>query len=202
MLRPLLKNLTINPDVNQRIAMLSQTLLSRPTLQKLARMTDMDLLATTEAAQELMIKNLEESITLSGDRRNGSLYTIWVPNQNRETARRIVQALITVFIEASLSDKREDSSGAQSFLQRQIAESEKRLVEAEGRLAAFKQSNVNVLPGGVVVQSGVQDLRQAPNIAGSNTSTQGQNYSPVMTFSTSDYYSRLQQAQGELSQAQ
>ena len=200
LLRPLLKNLTISPDVNQRIAMLSQTLLSRPNLQKLARMTDLDLLATTESAQERLIQRLEETITLEGSRRNASLYTISVTDPDRETARRIVQALITVFIETSLSDKREDSSSTQSFLQRQIAESEKRLVEAESRLAAFKQSNVNVLPGGVVAQSGVQDLRQAANL--SDTSIPGQNYTPVMTLSSSDFYSRLQQAQSELRQAQ
>src|SRR5690606_8805897 len=90
----------------------------------------------------------QESISLSGSRGNTSVYAISVTDQDRETARRIAQALITVFIETSMSDKRQDSSGAQSFLEQQISESERRLVEAERRLALFNQQNVEVLPVG------------------------------------------------------
>ena len=46
---------------------------------------------------------------------------------------------IVLFIENSLNDKREDSSGAQSFLDEQINDYERRLIEAEDRLARFKQ---------------------------------------------------------------
>ncbi|MEQ9462263.1 MAG: GNVR domain-containing protein [Haliea sp.] len=166
-LRPLMRGLTVSPDINQRIQLMSQTLLTRPNLEKLARMTDLDLQATTDAGKEAMIKRLQESISLSGSRGNTSLYAISVTDPDRETARRIAQALITVFIETSMSDKRQDSSGAQSFLQQQITESEQRLVEAERRLALFKQENVDVLPGG-----------------------------------GGDYYSRLEQARGQLQQAE
>jgi len=70
-----------------------------------------------------------------------------VVDPDRETAKRITQALITVFIESSLSGKRADSSGAQSFLDEQITDYEERLVAGEKRLALFKQENVDVLPG-------------------------------------------------------
>ena len=146
-LRPLMKGLAITPNIDQRIAMMSRTLLSRPNLEKLARMTDLDLQVTNDAQKEALISRLESSISISGIRGNASLYSIAVTNRDRETARRIAQSLITVFIEMSLDDKREDSSGAQSFLDKQIAESERRLVEAENRLARFKQEHVDVLPG-------------------------------------------------------
>ncbi|MFA5493886.1 MAG: XrtA system polysaccharide chain length determinant [Porticoccaceae bacterium] len=146
-LRPLMRGLAITPNIDERISMMSRTLLSRPNLEKLARMTDLDLLATTEAQKDGLIKRLEKSISLTGNRGNASLYSISVTDRDRETARRVAQALITVFIETSMSDKREDSSGAQSFLEQQLVESEGRLVEAESRLAVFKQKNVSVLPG-------------------------------------------------------
>ena len=146
-LRPLMRGLTITPDVNQRIAMMSRTLLSRPNLEKLSRMTDLDLGATTEAQKEALIDRLENSISLQGTRGDESLYSISVVDRDREMARRIAQAIITVFVETSVSSKREDSSGAQSFLDKQIAESESRLIEAEARLALFKQRNMDVLPG-------------------------------------------------------
>jgi polysaccharide chain length determinant protein (PEP-CTERM system associated) len=146
-LRPLLKGLAIQPNISQRIAMLSQTLLSRPHMEKLMRMTDLDLQVNTDAERDAMIAELTEAITLSGERGNASLYSIKVTDPDRATAKAVAQALITVFIESSLSGKRADSSGAQDFLDEQISEYEKRLIEAENRLAIFKQENVDVLPG-------------------------------------------------------
>lgn len=147
LLRPLLRGLAIQPNVTQRIAMMSRTLLSRPNLEKVMRMTDLDLEVTTDIEKEDFLTEMRKAISLSGDRTNASLYSISVQNESRESAKNITQALITVFIESSLSDKREDSSGAQDFLDQQIAEYEVRLVEAEDRLAAFKQRYVGTLPG-------------------------------------------------------
>ena len=146
-LRPLLRGLAIAPNIDQRISMMSRTLLSRPNLEKLARMTDLDLTATTEAQKNALVERLRSSISLGGSRANASLYEISVRDRDRDVARRITQSLITVFIESSLNEKREDSSGAQSFLDEQIAEYEERLIQAESRLARFKQKNVDVLPG-------------------------------------------------------
>ena len=146
-LRPLLQGLAIQPNIDQRIAMMSRTLLSRPNLEKVMRMTDLDLEVQSDREKEEMLANLRTSIKLSADKHNDSLYTLRVVNEDRETAKRITQALITVFIEGGLSGKREDSAGAQDFLDEQIAEYETRLSEAEGRLAAFRQRYVGELPG-------------------------------------------------------
>lgn len=147
LLRPLLKGLTVQPDTNQRIAMMSRTLLSRPNLEKVVRMTDLDLEIESDLEKEKLLEHLQEAISLEGERGNESLYSIAVTDQNRDMARKITQALLTVFIESSLSEKREDNTGAQGFLKEQIADYEIRLEAAESRLAAFKQRHVGSLPG-------------------------------------------------------
>jgi polysaccharide chain length determinant protein (PEP-CTERM system associated) len=160
-LRPLLRGLAIQPNIDQRINMMSRTLLSRPNLEKLMRMTDLDLQVNTEAQKNKMLEDLGEAISLQGSRQNSSLYSISVTDPDRETAKRVAQSLITVFIESSLSDKRQGSSGAQDFLDEQIAEYEERMVAAENRLALFKQENVDVLPGsGGDYYSTLQGARQ------------------------------------------
>jgi protein tyrosine kinase modulator len=147
LLRPLLRGLTVRPNVDQRVNMMSRTLLSRPNLEKVMRMTDLDLTVQTDLEKEELLDQLREDISLRGESNNQSLYNIAVKNEDREVAKRVTQALITVFIESSLSDKREDSSGAQNFLDDQISEYELRLSEAEGRLADFKRRHVGTLPG-------------------------------------------------------
>ena len=101
-LRPLLRGLTIEPNIDQRINMMSRTLLSRPNLEKLMRMTDLDLQVNTEAQKNKMLAELNDSIELAGSRDNPSLYSIRVVDPDRDVAKRVTQSLITVFIESSL----------------------------------------------------------------------------------------------------
>jgi len=146
-LRPLMRGLAVQPDINQRVQLMSRTLLSRPNLEKLTRMTDLDLQVQTEKQKERLFSELKSSISLAGNRRNFSLYSISYYHADRDIAKKVVQALITVFVESAVGGKRGDSSDAQSFLDQQIDDYEKRLVEAETRLANFKQKNSGILPG-------------------------------------------------------
>lgn len=146
-LRPLLRGIAIQPNVGQRVALLSKTLLSRPNLEKLMRMTDLDLQAKTDLQKESILKMLSEQIQLSGDRRNPSLYTVTFKHSDRETAKRVVQAVLTVFIESTLGEKRTETEGAQEFIDQQIKDYEQRLAEAEARLADFKRRHVGNMPG-------------------------------------------------------
>src|SRR5690554_3480725 len=61
MLGPLMRGLTVTPNVNERISMMSRTLLSRPNLEKLAQMTDLDVQVVTEADRESLIRGLQNS---------------------------------------------------------------------------------------------------------------------------------------------
>ena len=75
-LRPLLRGLAIQPNIGQSIQLMTRTLLSRPNLEKLMRMTDLDLQVENEAQKDRIIGELKDNIALSGDRNNSSLYSI------------------------------------------------------------------------------------------------------------------------------
>jgi polysaccharide chain length determinant protein (PEP-CTERM system associated) len=141
LLGPLMAGLTMQPDSVDRIGLLSRTLLSRPNLEKLMRMTDLDLQVTTSEERDKMLSDLMRAISLSGGQIDRSLYSISVQDPDRETARRIAQALITVFIESSLSGKREDSTGSMDFVDAQIKEDEARLIESQNLMENFKQEH-------------------------------------------------------------
>lgn len=147
LLRPLLRGLAIQPDINQRVTLMSRTLLSRPNLEKLMRMSDLDLRVKTEADKERMLSSLRGNVRLSGTRRNSSLYSLSFKHPNRDTALQVVQSLITVFVETTLGEQEIDGAGVQEFIGGQISDYEARLIEAEQRLATFKQENVGMLPG-------------------------------------------------------
>jgi polysaccharide chain length determinant protein (PEP-CTERM system associated) len=143
-LRPLLSGLAIQPDVSGQVRMMSKLMFSRPNLEKVARMTDLDLGAKDEAAMEKVVNRLQSSMTISGGENN--LFMISAEDQNPATAKKIVQALLTIFVEQTLGESREDSSSAQKFLDQQIKEYEARLHAAEKAREDFKRANYGLLP--------------------------------------------------------
>ncbi|MCF6209974.1 MAG: chain length-determining protein [Gammaproteobacteria bacterium] len=144
-LRPLLKGLAVQTDSAKEVAIMTRTLLSRPNLEKVARMTDMDLGATTPEEMEGLLNRLEQTVTLTGRGRD-NLYTITYIDKEPELAKQVVQSLLTIFVETSLGDTRKDTDIAQRFLDGQIEEYETRLFSAEEALKEFKRENVGMMP--------------------------------------------------------
>jgi len=145
LLRPLLRGLTVetNPDI--QIRLMVKTLLSRPNLERISRMTDLDVQANNPEEYEGIIKRLKEGLKISrGGREN--IYTITIEDKSPEMAKNIVQATLTVFTENTLGESRNDADSAQKFLNAQIKEYENRLAADEARLTDFKQKYSGVLP--------------------------------------------------------
>jgi len=146
LLRPLMSGMAVQPNVEQQVAMVTRTLASRPNLEKVARMTDLDLRAKTPKQQEELYTKLAEDIQLSGTNRE-NLYTIAYQHANPDLARRVVQALLTIFTESSLGGARKDISNTQKFIEDQLKSYEARLLEKEKEVEEFKRRNVGTMPG-------------------------------------------------------
>src|SRR5262245_42089395 len=145
-LKPLLSGLAVDTNVQNRVAMMSQVLMSRPNLEKVARETDLYLRAPTPEDFARLVDKLPTKIALEGGGRDNT-YTLRYSDTDPVMAQRIVQRLLDAFVEDTLGIKRADTDTAQEFLQQQIREYEARLREAEDRLAKFKKDNVGLLPG-------------------------------------------------------
>ncbi|TDY03782.1 XrtA system polysaccharide chain length determinant [Thiohalophilus thiocyanatoxydans] len=145
MLRPLLRGLAVDTNLTQRVNLMTRTLLTRPNMEKVARMTDMHLEAQTDAQMHALVERLRNKISIQGNQRE-NLYTLSYNDRDPQRAHAVVQAILTIFTESALGDTRLDSDMAQSFIEKQIKEYEKRLTEAEQRLANFRRKNVGMLP--------------------------------------------------------
>ena len=165
-LRPLLRGIAMSPDSQRSIDLMTRTLLSRPNLEKLSRMTDLDITATTPAAREALLDSLGRGVRIVKPERGEDLYNIAYRSQDRDLARRVVQSIITIWVESTLGESRSDTQSAQRFIEEQIREYEQRLNLAEQRLADFKRQNVGMMPGSgpdyfARLQSANADLEQA-----------------------------------------
>ena len=142
-LRPLMSGLAVQPNIEQQIMMLSRTLISRPNIEKLIRMADLDLNVKNKSQQEALIDSLTGTLKIQSLGRD-NLYTISHRDPDPAKAQRVVQALVSIFIESSLGDKRQDTDSARKFLEEQIRNYEKKLEQAENRLKEFKLRNIDL----------------------------------------------------------
>ena len=142
-LKPLMSGLAVQPNVEQQVTMLSRTLISRPNIEKLIRMSDLDLSSTSKAAQEALIENLTKSIEIKNAGRD-NLYTLAYRDASPDRAKRVVQSLVSIFVESSMGETRKDSDTAKKFIEEQIKIYVAKLEEAEVRLKQFKLKNIEL----------------------------------------------------------
>ncbi len=141
-LKPLMSGLAVQPNVEQQISMLSRTLISRPNIEKLIRMADLDLKSQSKADQDALIEKLMKGIEL---RTAGgvNLYSMSYRDSEQDKAKRVVQSLVSIFVESGLGASRKDTDSAKTFLAEQIKSFEAKLEESEARLKEFRLRNLN-----------------------------------------------------------
>lgn len=145
MLGPLMKGIAVETNLYQQIDIMRRTLLSRPNLEKIILMTDLDLTLKTEEDREKLLTMLAAKIAIKQQGRN--LFEITYDDTRRSLTRRVVQAVMQIFVEGNLGASRKDMETTRRFLIGQIRDYERQLVTAETRLANFKRDNIGLLPG-------------------------------------------------------
>jgi len=142
-LKPLMSGLAVQPNVEQQVMMLSRTLISRPNVEKLIRMADLDLKSQSKAAQDALIDSLMKTLAIKNVGRD-NLYVLSYRDTSPEKAKRVVQSLVSIFVESSLGNTRQDSNTAKQFIDEQIKTYLTKLEEAEARLKDFKVRNIEL----------------------------------------------------------
>jgi polysaccharide chain length determinant protein (PEP-CTERM system associated) len=139
-LKPILAGMTSIPDVEQQVSIMSRTLLSRPNVERVIRMADLDIKAHSAEEKEALITELMSQLKIGGTLSN-DIYSISYNNANPKLAKNVVQSLLTIFIEGSFGDKKKDSDNAVRFIDEQIKQYEQKLVAGENALKEFKLKN-------------------------------------------------------------
>jgi polysaccharide chain length determinant protein (PEP-CTERM system associated) len=142
-LRPLLAGLSIQPNLDEQVALVSRTLINRPNIEKLVRMADLDLAVKSGPEHEELVDNVMKSVHLNGDVKT-NLYVISYRDANPQQATKVVQSLVSIFVESSLGNKRQDTRDAVKFIDEQKRQYEVSLKNAEDRLKDFRLKYLGV----------------------------------------------------------
>ena len=118
-LKPLLAGMTTLPNVEQQVAFMRRTLISRPNVEKVMRMVDLDVKNQTVKEHDTQVDEMMNAIKMLGTERD-DIYTITYNNPNPKLGKDVVQSLLAIFVEGSFGGKKGDSEKAVQFIDEQI----------------------------------------------------------------------------------
>jgi polysaccharide chain length determinant protein (PEP-CTERM system associated) len=155
-LKPALEGLALQQDVGVELSYVRESLLTGPHLAQVARLVGLlpqqnsDPAHVDRVVGELR-KHIELTMQGTDDRpemgmSGGTTYGILYQDTNQARALKVVEILLQTLVDETLGGKKEGSENAQQFLESQVKDYEKRLHDAEDRLADFKSRNFGLMP--------------------------------------------------------
>jgi polysaccharide chain length determinant protein (PEP-CTERM system associated) len=132
-------------NIEQQLALVSKTLLTRANLEKVARNADLDTQAGEARAHEALIDRLAARIELRSLGRE-NLFVLAYHERDAQTAQRVVAALVAAFTEDGLRAPRTQLHDSLRFIEQRIAEHQDKLASADEALKQFKREHFDALP--------------------------------------------------------
>ena len=103
-LKPLLSSMTSVPNLDQQVTFMRRTLISRPNVEHLMRMVDLDVKAKDTKEHDKIVDDLMQQIKVSGTERD-DIYTITYMADNPKLGKDVVSSLLSIFMEGSLGGR-------------------------------------------------------------------------------------------------
>ena len=142
---------TVTADVSERLQFISQQILSRTRLEQLIQEFN---LYPTERARTIMEdvidqmrRDINVAIARPRTRRDDTTsFTVSYQSGEARTSLAVTERLASLFVQENLQDRALLADSTTQFLQAQLDDARRRLVEHEQKLEAFRQRNAGRLP--------------------------------------------------------
>ncbi len=163
LLRPLLKGLAVSNDADQQVSVMLRTLITRPNIEQVVRLTDPRVASLSARDLQDKITAIQQNVSLrSLGAKN--LFGVSYTSRDPAYAQAVTQSLVSILVDFNVGDQRRDVEGVQTFISERVAEYERLLRETEKRRAAFKSANLEYFNGGTTdarLDKAKQDLATA-----------------------------------------
>lgn len=150
-LRPLMKGLALDIDLNKQLNLMARQVMSRPNLERVVVATRLDTQGAVAVPMDVAVDRLRNDLSLtaehpsSADATVTNIYNLSYVNRDPAIAQQVVQALIAAFTESTLAEIRKDSERGTRFIEQQIAAQKEVVAAAAAKVRDFKKQHVNVL---------------------------------------------------------
>lgn len=152
----LVQGIAVTPDMQDRIRVLRYAMLSRDLITKVLADLDIDTTLDDLQAMQALISSLQQrtQINLSKE----GFFTVSLTDQDPGFAQNFVNKLVGKYVEENLSSTREETYGANRFLDEQLVLFKRKLDMAENSIIEFRRKEGVYLS--IDEKTTLQEIRQ------------------------------------------
>jgi polysaccharide chain length determinant protein (PEP-CTERM system associated) len=136
-LNTLVKGIAFTPEMGDRIRVLKYALLSRDMISKVLEEMDADVFAKDNSAVQEFISSLQSRTNIKV--KDEDLFIVSITDKDPKFAQDYINTLVQKYVEENISAKREESYGANRFLDEQLEIFKVKLDKAEDAIIEFRK---------------------------------------------------------------
>lgn len=173
----------IPDDLQSRLDSITQQILSRTRLLSIIEQLDLYRKLRSKASPDELVERMRRDIEIelvrSNDKDRLSAFNVYYESDDPRVAQQVTNELTNLFISENLEVRQQLSENTTKFLESQLDEARRKLMEQEERVRQFKDQHLGELPGqlqtNLQILAGLQAQLQAQEDA-LNRARQQQTY--------------------------
>lgn len=136
-IKDLVKDITFTPSVEDKVRILRYAMLSRTFVTNVLKSLDVDTKVKNEKQFEELIQDFQKRTQISI--KGNDLFIVSIRDKDPKLATDYVNTLVRRYVEENVSNKRQDSYGADRFITEQLKSFKDKLDQSENEIIAFRQ---------------------------------------------------------------
>ncbi len=149
---------TVTAPIESRLSSISDQILSRSRLERI--INDQDLYKKERAEGALMedvVRRMRKDITVQVEGKDG--FRVKYISEEPHVAQKVTERLASLFIDENLRDRENQALNTNEFLQSQLEDARRRLIDHERKLENYRQRYAGQLP--TQLQGNLQAIQNA-----------------------------------------
>lgn len=137
---------TISESVEDRLPAITDQILSRSRLELIIQEMDLYKAERSRQVMEDVVNGMRGDVTTSAGGRDVNSFRVSYVSDNPRTAQQVTERLASLYIEQNLRDRESQAENTSQFLDTQLEEAKRRLIEQEKKLEEYRKTYAGQLP--------------------------------------------------------
>lgn len=150
---------TVSESVGERLPAITDQILSRSRLERIIQEMDLYRAERSRGVMEDVVQTMRLDVTTSPVGKDVGSFRVSYVSDNPEKARKVTERLASLYIDQNSKDREAQADNTSEFLDTQLAEAKRRLIEQEKKLEDYRKSHAGQMPS--QLQGNLQAIQNA-----------------------------------------
>ena len=142
---------TVTAEVSERLQTIAQQILSRTRLERIIEELNLyeeerETMIMEDIVERMRTQDIDLDVATPRRRGDTTHFSVSFASSNPRIAMQVADRVASMFVQENLQDRAILADSTNQFLQAQLEDARRRLMEHEAKLEAFKQRNAGRLP--------------------------------------------------------